>query len=131
VNHAVAVELVREAWSDVQAVYVFGSHARGDAGPASDLDVAVLTRTAIDPIVRWEVQERIASALGRAVDVVDLRAASAVMRVMVLGEGHLIFDGARAERELFEATALSDYARLQDERRAILEQVARDGHVYG
>jgi len=53
------------------------------------------------------------------------------MRVNVLADAKLVFDGARYERELFEATALSDYARLQEERRAILEQIEREGHVYG
>jgi hypothetical protein len=43
----------------------------------------------------------------------------------------VLFDAAPFERALFEATACADYARLQEERRAILEQVARDGRVYG
>jgi uncharacterized protein len=131
VAHQVIIDILQDAWPGVQAVYLFGSHARGDAGPESDMDVAVLAGAALDPVARWEIQERIASAVGRSVDLVELRTASTVMRVMVLGEGRLIFDGAPAERELFEATALSGYVRLQDERREILEQVARDGHVYG
>ena len=48
----------------------------------------------------------------------------------VLADAKLLFDGAPYERELFEATALSNYARLQEERRAILEQIEREGHVY-
>ena len=125
------MQAIRDAVPGVQAVYIFGSRARGDAGPDSDLDLAVLADRPLDPIVRWKLQESVAGMVHGAVDLVDLRSASAVMRVNVLADAKLVFDGARYERELFEATALSDYARLQEERRAILEQIEREGHVYG
>jgi predicted nucleotidyltransferase len=129
--HQVAMRAIRDAVPGVQAVYIFGSRARGDAGPDSDLDLAVLADRPLDPILRWELQESVAGMVHGAVDLVDLRSASAVMRVNVLADAKLVFDGARYERELFEATALSDYARLQEERRAILEQIEREGRVYG
>lgn len=131
VNEGAIVETIRAAVPGARAIYVFGSHARGDAGPESDLDLAVLGPTRLDPIVRWELQEHLAGLAHRPVDLVDLRAASAVMRVSVLADARVLFDGIPYERELFEATALSDYARLQDERRAILEQIEREGRVYG
>lgn len=124
------VQAIRDAVPGVQAVYLFGSRARGDANAQSDLDVAVLRARPLEPIARWELQERLAGLIHHAVDLVDLRSASTVMRVNVLADSQLLFDDAKFERELFEATALSAYARLQEERGAILEQIQREGHVY-
>jgi predicted nucleotidyltransferase len=124
-------DTIRGVVPDVQAIYIFGSRARGDAGPESDLDVAVLASLPIYPLVRWELQERLAAALHTAVDLVDLRRASSVMRVAVLADAQLVCEGDAYGRQLFEATALSDYVRLQDERRAIMQQIADEGRVYG
>jgi len=51
----------------LQAVYVFGSAARGDMTSESDVDLAVLADRSLDPVARWHIQERIAAKLGRDV----------------------------------------------------------------
>lgn len=53
------------------------------------------------------------------------------MRMQVLKDGRVLFDGDRTARELFEATAFSAYARLNEERRGILADIAARGNVYG
>lgn len=82
-------------------VYLFGSAARGDAVAGSD------------------------------VDLVDLRSASTVMRVQVIASGRVLHERSAFERDAFEAAALGAYARLNDARRGILEDVQRRGRVYG
>jgi predicted nucleotidyltransferase len=131
VDESALVTSLRSTLPDVQAMYVFGSVARGDERAGSDLDLAVLCPRPLPSATRWELQGRLAALVHRNVDLVDLRAASAVLRVNVLDDARLLYDGAPFERALFEATACADYARLQEERREILEQVIRDGHVYG
>jgi predicted nucleotidyltransferase len=74
------------------AAYLFGSRARGDATAGSDVDLAVLCVTPLDPLERWKLQERIASRLGSNVDLVDLRSASTVMRARVLADGIVVVD---------------------------------------
>jgi predicted nucleotidyltransferase len=130
-NLHAAVALIRQAVPDAIALYVFGSHARGDAHAASDLDLALLQPRALDSVARFELQERIAAALSTDVDLVDLRSASAVMRVQVIEHGRVLFERDAAEREEFEALALSAYARLNEERRGILEDVRRSGRALG
>lgn len=39
------------------AVYLFGSRAREDSGPGSDIDLAVLTLGDLDAVERWKLQE--------------------------------------------------------------------------
>jgi predicted nucleotidyltransferase len=96
-------DTIREVVPGVQASDIFGSRARGNAGPESDLDVAVLASRPIHPLVRWELQERLASALHTTVDLVDLRRASSVMRVAVLADAQLVCEGDSYGRQLFEA----------------------------
>lgn len=83
------------------AFYRFGSIERGTTRPDSD------------------------------VDLVDLRSASTVMRMQVLSTGTcLTTEDDRARRE-FEMYAYSDYARLNEERREILNGIAKRGLIYG
>jgi hypothetical protein len=53
------------------------------------------------------------------------------MRVEVLRDGSLLVDRDPSARQSFEAFALSDYARLQEERSHILADIERRGRVYG
>jgi len=132
VDYAVAVAMIREAVPGTIAVYLFGSRARGDAGGQSDVDLAVLGTTPLDPLARFELQERVAGALRAvSVDLVDLRRASAVLRVQVLEHAQLLYEGDPRERARFEVAALSAYARLNEERRGILQDIARTGRVHG
>lgn len=115
---------------NLQALYCFGSAAAGVARPDSDVDLAVLAPASLDPLERWSLQEELAALVGRDVDLVDLRAASTVMRVQVLATAILLLDRDPNARAWFEMLALSDYARLNEERRAILADVKDRGRVY-
>lgn len=116
--------------TDLVALYRFGSRAAGEAHPRSDLDLALLAAP-LDPMERFELQERIARQLAIDVDLVDLRRASTVLLVQVIDRGEVLIDASPIEREHFEARALSDYARLQEERRGILDDIRDRGSVYG
>ena len=125
------VQLLRRRLGEVIAVYRFGSTARGNAVRSSDVDIAVLPRSPLAPTLRFDAQEQLAALLGRDVDLVDLRAASPVFAVQVVGHGHVIYEGDPVDRGAFEDRALGAYARLNEERRGILERVAAEGTVYG
>jgi uncharacterized protein len=122
---------VRSRLSDVIAVYLFGSQASGLANRSSDVDVALLCKRPLEPRARFELQQDLAERLRASVDVVDLRAASTVMRVSVLRTALVLDEADRFARELFEATALGAYARLNDERSEIIRDVIGRGNVYG
>ncbi len=97
---------VREAVADIPGIavlLVFGSRARGDERPGSDLDVAVLPKldtdrqleTTAGDLLRHRLQKRLAIALsdlapeGR-VDVVFLDRASDTVRQRVMEQGRMI-----------------------------------------
>lgn len=126
-----AVTAIRGTVPGVVAVYRFGSSVSGGRNPGSDVDLAVLAMAPVDPLLRFDLQERLASALRQSVDLVDLRVASPVMAIQVIGKGRLLFDADASTRGRFEDLTYGVYARLNEERRGILERVAAEGTVYG
>lgn len=59
-----------------------------------------------------------------------MRKASAVFRVQILKDAAVLLDADPARRAEFECFALADYARLNEERAGILEDVRRTGRVH-
>ena len=125
------VDTIQAAVPTVHAVYRFGSSATGAARADSDIDIGLLADRPLDPLARFELQETLAIALCRSVDLVDLRSASTVMASQVVTTGVVIHDGAPQVRGAFEDRVFSAYARLNEERRGILERIAEEGTVHG
>ncbi len=71
---------IRRRFPHAEAVYVFGRFASRSATSASDVDLAVLAPTPLDPQARFEAQRELAVVLGRDVDLIDLARASTVLR---------------------------------------------------
>ncbi len=122
---------LRDALPQLIAVYRFGSTASAQEHAESDLDIAVLAGDPIDAVARFELQERLAAAVGRDVDLVDLRRVSTVMAMQVISTGVPLAVFDPAAQEAFEDLTYSAYARLNEERREILVQIRREGRVYG
>ena len=123
-------EYLQQAIPDLVALYRFGSYARDEAGPHSDVDLAVLARTSIPNLRRFELAQDLAIQLHRDVDLVDLYTASTVMRMQVLSTGTCVMSFDDTARREFEMYAYSDYARLNEERREIVKDIAKRGSVY-
>ena len=104
------------------AIYVFGSYGTPSQHPSSDLDLAFLPTLPVDPIQIFQIANHLSGSLGFEVDLVDLNRASTVFRKEVIRTGAPIHIGDPSLRHRFEMYALSDYARLNEERREIITQ---------
>lgn len=124
------LEILRAQVVDPVAVYLFGSVAQGDTSATSDLDIAVLAARPLTEAHRLAVEEQLAVAAGRDVDLVDLRRASTVLRAQVVGNGRLLFETDATARELFEDLVYSAYADLNEARRAIIEDARSEGRIF-
>jgi predicted nucleotidyltransferase len=70
------------------AVYLFGSHARGEVRHASDIDIAILPREDLPVAFFAELAETIEeSRIPYEVDLVDLRRVSPAFREEVIRSG--------------------------------------------
>lgn len=75
------------------AVYLFGSWARGEATPISDIDLAIEAPTPLPPGTLARLRERLEeSSVPYRVEVVDLKDADPAFRQRVLEEGLLWSD---------------------------------------
>ncbi len=100
----------------VIAVYLFGSFARGNEGPESDVDVAVLYSEA--PARTFDglplsLEEGLERRLGRAVEVVVLNHASVDLIHRVLRDGKLLIDLDPSSRIQFEVRVRNEYFDLE------------------
>jgi predicted nucleotidyltransferase len=130
-QNAIIVDHLRQAVEGLIAVYRFGSTARGDAVASSDTDVAVLAAARLQAEFRFDLQEALAAKVGHDVDLIDLKSASPVLAIQVIAGGRLLHDGDSQARGRFEDLTFGTYARLNEERRGILERIAAEGTVYG
>ncbi|MBM3268775.1 MAG: nucleotidyltransferase domain-containing protein [Candidatus Sericytochromatia bacterium] len=129
-GQAVISRLTRE-WPDLWAIYLFGSRGRGGAGPASDIDLAILGPGPLPPVRLWDVAQDLASLARADADLVDLRKASTVLQAQVVSTGRRIYCSNERECDSFETYVLSSYARLNEERRDILRGILDRGSFRG
>ena len=113
------VETVRAALSTrglgLVCAYLFGSYARGESAPESDVDVAVLFEQ--DPPrnlagLHLDLADDLSAAVGGPVDLVVLNRAPADLIHRVLRDGVLILERDRAARVRFEVRARNAYFDL-------------------
>lgn len=129
-NKQALVELLRSRLDGLLAVYAFGSRVQGTAGAQSDLDMAVLVQGYADPLVLWELAGEAADIAGCPVDLLDLRRASTVMQQQILMGGERWW-AAGEQAGLFECAMLSEKLELDRRRAALLQDIEREGQVYG
>ncbi len=119
----------------VKFAYLFGSRARGQAGPLSDTDVAVyLDRRINARTYRLYLMEKLAKALRTDhLDLVVLNQAPPLLRHEVIKYGRLLKDDA-ARRIPFEAEVIReclDTAYLRQIQRLALGEEIKRGIVFG
>jgi uncharacterized protein len=129
-NDQIAV-LLESKLEGLLAIYQFGSFGTAYERPDSDIDLAVLAKQALEPILLWNLAQEVSAELHQDVDLLDLRSVSTVMRAQVIAYGQRLYCKDTLTCDLFEVMAYSSYARLNESRRDILEDIQTRGSVYG
>ncbi|HNQ05468.1 MAG TPA: nucleotidyltransferase domain-containing protein [Thiobacillaceae bacterium] len=100
----------------VRLAILFGSLAGGRATPQSDLDLAILMAARLSVETRMALVDELSQAIGRPVDLIDLRVAGQPLLGQILKHGVRLMgsDAAYAEllkRHLFEEADFMPYRR--------------------
>jgi uncharacterized protein len=98
---------VLESWPGVRLAVLFGSAARGESGPDSDLDVGVLFEPGRENTAGLEVA--LARATGRRLDLVGLDAAPPLLRFEIARDGRVLLERAPHAWADFRARAMTDW----------------------
>jgi len=97
---------------ELSAAYLFGSVARDEAGPESDIDVAVLFARDPPPTLAGlpvALEAKLAESLASKVQVITLNTAPVDLVKRVLRDGILVLDRDRSHRIAFEVRARNAY----------------------
>lgn len=101
----------------VLAAYLFGSLARDQAHPSSDVDIAVLFELGLDAVSSLESQmqfeQDLESYTGRPVQVTILNHSTLLLAYQVLRDGILLYERDQSERISFQVYTLKLYFDLQ------------------
>ena len=126
-----ATERLRTRVPGLRVLWLYGSRARGDVRTDSDVDLALLADAPVGLEELLALQLDLADLVGADVDLVDVFTADDVFRAQVIEHGRVLYERTQSDLARFEMHALSRYAHLNEERRGILDDIARRGSIYG
>ncbi len=112
-------------------IIIFGSSVTNKVRPDSDIDIAFLSENKPVSIDIFSSAQQLSYLLKKDADLIDLAQVSPVMQVQILKNGKIIYDAKPYFRKEFFMLALKKYARLNEERKAIIEKIQERGQVYG
>jgi uncharacterized protein len=112
-------------------IIVFGSYAKGNIHKNSDIDIAFFHEDSI--LTSYDifiVAQELADILNMEVDLVNLRTASTVFKSQIYTTGMIIYSKDDTLLQKQQMTALSMYAKLNEEREEILKNINESGCIY-
>jgi uncharacterized protein len=125
------VAVLRERLPDLQALYRYGSAGGIYARPESDIDLALLAGRRLTVDETLELTAQLSLITGQDVDLHDLQALPVTLRVQIVLDGVRLYAANIAAAEEYDSRTLSDYVRLNEERRGILQDIRRRGQIHG
>ncbi len=129
------INALRSEFPELEAIYLFGSHANRENRADSDVDLGLLlphvNAHTITARRLMKPQQIIADICSCDVDLINLRTATTVLAKEVVMNSVLLFCRNRFAVDEFEMHTLSFYQKLNEERREILQEGLAGGRFYG
>ena len=129
-NKQIIVKFLKEKLN-LKLIYLFGSFARGEGRVDSDIDLAIYSDEKINAYDLFITANELSFEIKKDIQIVDLKEVDTVFASQIVGNREELY----YEDELFKANynlrVFKDYAKLNEERKVILDAIERDGRIYG
>jgi predicted nucleotidyltransferase len=123
-----AIPIIAQHEPEVQAVYLFGSHGTEDERPDSDIDMALLLPFGHSgSLAASELSGALAECLGKNVDLINLRSVNTVFQKEIVMADRRVYCVDQFAADEFEMMVVSNYQKLNEERRGIIEDGLAEG----
>lgn len=128
------IDLVRDYFPDVQAIYFFGSHGTEDEWPSSDIDMAILLPPTeakkVGALDMSDLHGALIRLFGKQVDLINLRIVSTVFQKEIIVANRRIYCADEHAADDYEMLTISFFQKLNDERAEIVDAFFRSGRAY-
>jgi len=133
-NKTTITKIMLKHQPQIQAIYLFGSAAKNQLRPDSDIDIAVLLPYQIaknnENLFMTPLRHELENEVQRDVDLINLRQVSTVFQYIIVNSGEIIHCADKVERHTFEMLVWSFYQKLNEERADILNIFLKTGKAY-
>jgi len=110
-------------------IIIFGSAAKGNMRPDSDIDIAYLGDVELDDYRVFMLAQALADRLGREVDLINMKKASTVFKAQIIGYGKTIYQPDKTLVDEYKIRVLKEYAKLNEERQCIFDKIHEKGSL--
>lgn len=116
------IRQVLETHGGIRTAILFGSLAKGNATPQSDLDLALSMDTPLSTETRIALIEELAGATGRPVDLIDLQTVGEPLLGQILQHGIRLLGSHSAYAELIKRHLFADADFVPYQKRILAER---------
>jgi uncharacterized protein len=133
-EHAAIINVVLKHYSDIQAIYLFGSYGTEQQWPDSDVDIALLLPAdeakRVGNLAMTDLHVALERLLGTTVDLINLRQVSTVFQKEIIMAERRILCADQYAADEFEMLVLSFYDKLNEERAEVMAEGLSSGRFY-
>ena len=112
-------------------IYLFGSFANGEGRQDSDIDLAVYTDEKAEAYDLFLLSNELSFKVKRDVQIVNLKDIDTVFSAQIVGNREELYCTDETIMGNYNIRIFKDYAKLNEERKIILDSIRRDGNIYG
>lgn len=112
-------------------IYLFGSFAKGEGRKDSDIDLAIYTDEEITPYDIFIIANKISFKVNRDVQIINLKDIDTVFASQIVGNREELYCKDEILRANYNIRVFKEYAKLNEERKVVLDAIERDGRIYG
>ncbi|NMA84483.1 MAG: nucleotidyltransferase domain-containing protein [Epulopiscium sp.] len=112
-------------------IYLFGSFAKGEGREDSDVDLAIYTNDNKTSYELFILANHLSFEIKKDVDLIDLKNLNTVFAAQIVGNKEVLYCKDEVFMGNYDIKILKEYAKLNEERKVVLDAIEREGKVYG